>query len=124
MEASQLDYPFNVFPTDILRRVCATLPTYQTDEAIAEINAYHEELWKDEPVPAPTHRKWMSVPDLTAKLAEDEHSFTIDVDGARDYSDEEIAEALSWLLESGYVEFNEGSNSYTQTAAGLAALSE
>ena len=54
--SEELEYPFNVFPSDLIRRVLAHVPPPHSQEKLDEINAYRAEAWADEqldPVPYP-----------------------------------------------------------------------
>lgn len=124
MAESELKYPYNVFPTDILRRVIGTLPTCQTEEVLDEIRKYHEELWRDEPVPAPAHKTKLSLVELRRLLDEDADSIVHANEGPRNYTEDEVREALDWGVDKGYVAYNDVDQTYEQTKAGREALSK
>jgi hypothetical protein len=118
-----LEYPYNVFPSDVLRRVLGNLPAPHQQELIDEVNAYHAELWKDEPLDPPQYPTAYSVTALKARLDPDPHSVIVDAVGVRDYTEDEIRQALEWNVEQGFaVQGPDGE--FRMTDAGLAALKE
>jgi hypothetical protein len=118
-----LEYPYNVFPSDVLRRVLGNLPAPHPQELIDEVNAYHAELYEGESVPPPVYPTAFSVDRLKARLDPDPHSVVHDAQGVRDYTEDEIRQALAWNVEQGFAEQGPDGE-YRMTDAGLAALKE
>ncbi len=125
------EYPYNIFPSDILRRVIGALPAPKTQEEIDENLAHRQESilavrddefkgelgWGMEPYP-----QAFTLGQLVERLNEDAHSYIVDVAGPRNYTEDEIRNALAWHIEQGYVVQDDGG--YCMTRDGLAALTE
>lgn len=132
MTDTTTEYPYSVFSRNELRRVLGNLPAPHPQEVLDENYAYRAELWKDEPVdpaPYPTSR---TISELHALLKADPAAFQ----GARtqfaarphigpvegpDYTERQIAQALTELIELGYAAEN-ADGSFSMTTEGLAAL--
>ena len=90
------EYPYNVFPSDILRRTVAHLSH------------------PDEPA--------RSLAEVYAAVTADEHTVIEDESGRRAPTIDEVREALNWNVDVGYV-VSDG-DAYRMTDTGLAALCE
>lgn len=132
MSDTALEYPYSVFSRNELRRVLGNLPAPHTQEVLDENWAYRSELWKDEPVAPPHYPTSRTLAELKALLDADAASYV----GARtqftgqdhigpvegpNYSDRQIAQALTELIDLGFAVEN-GDGSYSMTTEGLAAL--
>lgn len=130
--ADTLEYPYSVFPRNELRRVLGNLPAPHPQDVLDENYAYRAELWKDEPVDPPHYPTSRTIAELHELLAADPASFQ----GARtqfasqpsigpvegpNYTERQVAQALTELIELGYVAEN-ADGSFSMTTEGLAAL--
>lgn len=127
-----LEYPYCVFARNELRRVLGNLPAPHSQEVLDENWAYRSALWADEPVDPPLYPTSRSLTQLKVLLDADPASFV----GARtqftgqpgigpvagpDYSEREIAQALTELIDLGFAVENQD-GSFSMTTDGLAAL--
>lgn len=130
--ADTLEYPYSVFPRNELRRVLGNLPAPHPQDVLDENYAYRAELWKDEPVDPPHYPTSRTISELHALLADDPASFQgartqfatqpyIGVVEGPNYTERQIAQALTELIDLGYAVEN-ADGSYSMTTEGHAAL--
>lgn len=111
--SEELEYPFNVFPTDLIRRVLAHVPPAHSDEKVAEINAYRAEAWADEQLDPTPYPVTITFGVLFDKVTKDPFTVFMNRDEVRD--------AVEWHLGKGYL-VKVADDEYRMTEAGLEAL--